>query len=130
VKNMVFAATAAALLALSPATPAKADMTELEIIFIKGDQNGDLVLNKAEVLLIAITSFNETDSDRDNMLEKKEVGKLASDPEFSDNDADKNGALSIEEVIAEKLADFKTADTNGDGMLTIIEVKKFYEGKQ
>ena len=129
-KNMVFAATAAALLALSPATPAKADMTELEIIFIKGDQNGDLVLNKAEVLLIAITSFNETDSDRDNMLEKKEVGKLASDPEFSDNDADKNGALSIEEVIAEKLADFKTADTNGDGMLTIIEVKKFYEGKQ
>jgi hypothetical protein len=127
---MVFAATAAALLALSPATPAKADMTELEIIFIKGDQNGDLVLNKAEVLLIAITSFNETDSDRDNMLEKKEVGKLASDPEFSDNDADKNGALSIEEVIAEKLADFKTADTNGDGMLTIIEVKKFYEGKQ
>ena len=129
-KDMVFAATAAALLALSPATPAKADMTELEIIFIKGDQNGDLVLNKAEVLLIAITRFNVADSDRDNMLEKQEVGKLASDPEFSDNDADKDGALSIEEVIAEKLADFKTADTNGDGMLTIIEVKKFYEGKQ
>jgi hypothetical protein len=28
------------------------------------------------------------------------------------------------------LADFKTADTNSDGMLTIIEVKKFYEGKK
>ena len=129
-KNVVFAATAAALLALSPATPAKADMTDLEIIFVKGDQNGDLVLNKAEVLLIAIRQFNLTDSDRDGMLEKQEVGKLASDPEFSDNDANKDGALSIEEVIAEKIADFKAADSNNDGTLTFIEVKKFYEGKQ
>ena len=129
-KNVVLAATAAALLAFSLATPAKADMTDLEIIFVKGDQNGDLVLNKAEVLLIAITSFNVSDSDRDNKLERQEVGKLASDPEFSDNDANKDGALSIEEVIAEKLADFKAADTNSDGMLTIDEVKKFYEGKQ
>ncbi len=129
-KNVVFAATTAALLALSPATPAKADMTDLEIIFVKGDQNGDLVLNKAEVLLIAITRFNVSDSDRDNMLEKQEVGELASNPEFSDNDTDKDGALSIEEVIAEKLADFKAADSNSDGVLTIIEVKKFYVGKQ
>ncbi len=129
-KNVVFAATAAALLALSPATPVKADMTDLEIIFVKVDTNGDLVLNKAEVLLIAITSFNVADSDRDNMLEKQEIGKLASDPEFSDNDTDKDGALSIEEVIAEKLADFTSADTNNDGMLTIIEVKKFYGVKQ
>ena len=129
-KKLFIAAIAAALLALSPATPVQADMTDLEIIFVKGDQNGDLVLNKAEVLLIAITRFNISDSDRDNKLEKQEVGKLASDPEFSDNDADKDGALSIEEVIAEKLADFKTADTNSDGSLTIIEVKKFYEGKQ
>ena len=90
VKNVVFAATAAAFLALSPATPAKADMTDLEIIFVKGDQNGDLVLNKAEVLLIAITSFNVTDSDRDNMLEKQEVGELASNPEFSDNDTNRD----------------------------------------
>lgn len=129
-KNIVFAATAAALLALSPTTPAKAEMTNLEILFVKGDQNGDLVLNKAEVLLIAITRFNVADSDRDNLLEKQEVGELASDPEFSDNDADKDGALSIEEVIAEKMTDFKTADTNSDGMLTFGEVKKFYEGKQ
>ena len=129
-KNVVLAVTAVALLALSPATPVKADMTELEIIFVKGDQNGDLVLNKAEVLLITIRQFNLTDSDRDGMLEKQEVGELASDPEFSDNDTNKDGALSIEEVIAEKLADFKTADTNSDGVLTVIEVKTFYENKK
>jgi len=130
VKNVFFGAIAAALLALAPVTPAKAEMTELEIIFIKADQDGDLVLNKGEVLLIAITQFSLADSDRDNMLEKQEVGDLASDPEFSDNDANKDGGLSIEEVIEEKLADFKSADTNSDGVLTIIEVKKFYEGKK
>ena len=129
-KNVFFGAIAAALLALAPVTPAKAEMTELEIIFIKADQDGDLVLNKGEVLLIAITQFSLADSDRDNMLEKQEVGDLASDPEFADNDANKDGALSIEEVIEEKLADFKSADTNSDGVLTIIEVKKFYEGKK
>jgi len=130
VKNVIFGAVAAALLALAPVTPAKAEMSDLEIIFVKADLNGDLVLNKVEVLLIAITQFNLTDSDRDGMLEKQEVGELASDPEFSDNDANKDGALSIDEVITEKLADFKAADTNSDGVLTIIEVTKFYETRK
>ena len=129
-KNVFFGAAAAALLALAPVTPVKAEMSDLEILFVNVDQDGDLVLNKGEVLLIAIRQFNLTDSDRDGMLEKQEVGELASDPEFSDNDTDKDGALSIEEVITEKIADFKVADTNSDGVLTIIEVKKFYEGKQ
>ena len=129
-KNVIFGAVAAALLALAPVTPAKAEMSDLEIIFVKADLNGDLVLNKVEVLLIAITQFNLTDSDRDGMLEKQEVGELASDPEFSDNDANKDGALSIDEVITEKLADFKAADTNSDGVLTIIEVTKFYETRK
>ncbi len=130
VKNVLFGAVAAALLALAPVTPVKAEMSDLEIIFVKADQNGDLVLNKGEVLLIAIAQFNLIDSDRDGLLEKQEVGDLASDPEFSDNDANKDGALSIEEVITEKLADFKAADTNSDGVLTIIEVTKFYENKK
>ena len=130
VKRILVSVFAIMALALTAISPVKADMTELEIIFVKGDQNGDLVLNKAEVLLIAITQFNLSDSDRDGMLEKQEVGDLASDPEFSDNDANKDGSLSIEEVITEKLADFKSADTNSDGVLTVIEVKKFYENKK
>jgi Ca2+-binding EF-hand superfamily protein len=130
VKNVLFGAIAAVFLAIAPVTPAKADMSDLEILFVDVDQDGDLVLNKGEVLLIAIRQFNLSDSDRDGMLEKQEVGELASDPEFSDNDANKDGALSIEEVITEKLADFKSADTNSDGVLTVIEVTKFYENKK
>ena len=129
-KNVVIGAAAAALLVLAPVTPAKAEMSDLEIIFVKADQDGDLVLNMGEVLLIAITQFNLTDSDRENRLEKQEVGDLASNPEFSDNDANMASALSIEEVIAEKITDFKTTDTNSAGVLTIIEVMNFYEANQ
>lgn len=128
-KKSLLAALAAALLAVSPVNSAKAEMSKLEIMFVKGDQNGDLVLNKAEVLLIVVNRFNHADSDRDNKLEKQEVGDLANDPEFTDNDTDKDGALSIEEVIAEKMADFKTADKDSNGSLTITEVKEFYDKK-
>lgn len=130
VKRILVSVFAIMALALTAISPVQADMTELEIIFVKGDQNGDLVLNKAEVLLIAITQFIETDSDRDNMIEKQEIGELSKDKEFSDNDTSKDGALSIEEMIKEKLDDFKTADINSDGVLTIIEVKTFYENKK
>ena len=119
-----------ACLVLTSITPVKADMTEVEVLFVKADRNGDFVLDKAEVLIIALKQFDRSDSDRDNKLEKQEVGELSKDKEFSDNDANKDGALSIEEVIKEKLADFKAADTNNDGSLTFDEVKKFYEGKQ
>lgn len=128
-KRFLVSTLAIVALALTAIAPARAEMSDLEILFVRADQNGDLVLNKGEVLLVAITHFNLADSDRDNMLEKTEVGKLATNPEFTDNDANKDGALSIEEVITEKLADFKSADTNNDGMLTIIEVTKFYENK-
>jgi hypothetical protein len=113
--------------ALMSITPVEAHTTELEIMFIKADRNGDLVLNKAEFLMVALDQFDLSDSDRDNKLEKQEVGELSKSKEFSDNDASKDGALSIEEVIKEKLADFKAADTNNDGSLTVDEVKAFYE---
>ena len=128
-KRIFVGAVAIAGLALTATTPVKAHMTELEVLFIKADRNGDFVLNKSEFLIVALDQFDRSDSDRDNMLEKQEVGELSKDKEFSDNDTSKDGALSIEEVIQEKLADFNAADTNNDGSLTFDEVKKFYEGK-
>ncbi len=128
-KRILVGALAITVLELSAASPAVAHMSELEILFVKADRNGDLVLDKAEVLMVTLDEFDRTDSDRDNTLEKQEVGELAKDKEFSDNDTSKDGALSIEEVIEEKLADFKTADTNNDGSLDFDEVKKFYEKK-
>ena len=99
---------AVALTALAAA--AQAEMTNLEVVFVKTDRNGDSSLSKAEVLQIAIEQFVIADTDGDGMLEKEEVGDLATDPEFSDNDANKDSALSIDEMVEEKLADFSTID--------------------
>jgi hypothetical protein len=71
--------------------------------------------------------FNEVDSDHDGIIEKEELADLAKDPEFSDNDFDKSGGLSVLEVVKEKLADFNVADTNSDRLLSLDEVKKYYE---
>jgi len=106
--------------------PAMAEMTDLEIIFVKADENGDLMLSKGEVLRIAIEQFGIADVDGDDMLEADEAGDMAADAEFSDNDADKDGSISIEEMIEEKLADFARIDTNSDGTLSLEELQAAY----
>ena len=66
------------------------------------------------------------DFDGDGLLEASEVGEeIATHAEFTDNDVDKNG-LSVEEVVAEKIVDFKAIDTNGDGLLTLDELNAAY----
>jgi len=127
VKRILFGTVTSALLAIAPLTSATAETSDLEIIFSEVDQDGNEVLDLGEVLVITIEQFNQTDGDNDNLLGKLEVGDLASDPEYSDNDSNKDGALSIEEVIEEKITDFKASDTDGNGSLTFEEVKKSYE---
>lgn len=112
--------------AQSFAIPASAEPTHLEIVFVQTDANGDLTLSKGEILMMAIKQFEEADANGDEVLDAEEVGDLAKDPEFSDNDADKSASISIEEMIQEKLDDFKRIDVNADGVLTIDELQKAY----
>lgn len=120
-RYLVIAMFAFCLLALS-AERARADYTVIEVNFIMADKSGDLLISKPEYLLVALDTFKDLDQNGDNELEASELGDLAKDPEFLDGDADKNGSLSVEEVITEKLADFEAADTNEDGALNVDEV--------
>ena len=61
---------------------ARAEMTDLEVVFVKTDQNGDSVLSKAEVMQMAIQQFVIADTNGDGKLEKEEAGDVAADPEF------------------------------------------------
>lgn len=124
-KTQVVAAAVAAILAGS-AGMAYAQVTDVEVGLIKADANGDQMLSKGEVMLNAMQGFVASDLDGDGMLEASEVGEeIATHPEFTDNDADKNG-LTVEEVVDEKLVDFKAIDTNGDGFLSIEELTVAY----
>jgi Ca2+-binding EF-hand superfamily protein len=126
---LIAAAAAAALTAF--AAPAIAEQpTDMEIVFIKADENGDGVLSKGEVLIISIRQFQEADANGDGVIDAEEAGDLATNPEFSDNDADKSGSLSLEEMITEKLADFKSIDADGDGFLTMEEIEAAYPGQK
>ena len=112
------------------AVPVRAELSDVVVLFVKADHNGDRLLSKAEVIATTMLQFNQIDSNQNGLLEKREVGDYADDAEFSDNDADKSGTLSPEEVITEKLADFKAVDTDGDGKLSFEEVKAFYDKKE
>ena len=127
-KRFKIAAAAAVIMTISVGG-ARAEMTDLEVVFVKTDQNGDSSLSKAEVLQMAIQQFVIADTNGDGKLEKEEAGDLAADPEFSDNDSNKDGSLSIDEMIEEKLADFSTIDKNGDGALSLDELKATYGQK-
>jgi len=119
-----------ACLASVAAVSARAELSDVVVLFVKADHNGDRVLSKAEVIATTMLQFNQIDSNQNGLLEKREVADYADDAEFSDNDADKSGSLSPEEVITEKLADFKVADTDGDGKLSFEEVKAFYDKQE
>jgi Ca2+-binding EF-hand superfamily protein len=125
VKRFAIAAAAAVTMGAFVA-PAMAEMTNLEIIFVKADENGDLLLSKGEILRIAIEQFGIADADGDDMLEADEAGDMAADAEFSDNDSNKDGSISIEEMIEEKLADFARIDENSDGTLSLEELQAAY----
>lgn len=124
-KTHIVATAVAAILAGS-AGMAFAQVTDVEVGLIKADVNGDQALSQAEVVLDAMQGFVASDLDGDGILEATEVGEeIATHPEFTDNDVDKNG-LTVEEVVAEKIVDFKAIDTNGDGLLTIEELDAAY----
>ena len=124
-KTQIVATAVAAILAGS-AGMAYAQMTDVEVGLIKADVNEDQALSQSEVMLNAMQGLVASDLDGDGILEAPEVGEeIATHAEFTDNDADKNG-LTVEEVVKEKLVDFKAIDTNGDGLLTIEELNVAY----
>lgn len=124
-RHITSLATALVIL-IATLQPLHAKISEVESLFVKADTNGDLHLSKSEFLSVAIKQFDITDANGDSILQKEEVGELASSEEFADNDTDGDGALSLDEVVAEKLQDFKSADANGDGKLSLVEVLETY----
>ncbi len=128
-RRSILAVLAAGAFATAPQN-AEAEYTAVEVNFIVADKDGDLLLSKTEYLLIPLETFMGLDQNKNNAIEADEIGDLSDDPEYLDGDADKSGSLSLEEMIEEKLADFKAADTDEDGALNVDEVTAFETNKK
>jgi hypothetical protein len=94
-KYQVCKVAALSLLGIWLAGDAKADFTAAEVNFIMADKDGDLLLDKAEVLEGTMSGFGAIDQDNDNHLSKQEVGDAIDEAEFADGESELAvGALS------------------------------------
>ncbi|TQV72557.1 hypothetical protein FKG95_25635 [Denitrobaculum tricleocarpae] len=106
---------------LSHATAQSENELATRAAFEAADQNGDGLIDEAELAHDTIEGFVAIDSDGNRSLESGELGADFQDA-IAPMDGDGNGSLSFEEVMKRKLNQFKQADSNADGTLTIEEV--------
>ena len=128
----VLAIVAATSLAAFTALPAFAEdaggsNSDIEFIFVETDTNGNGVIDTSEILVDVISDFRDADTNQDGVLDKTDAGEDAGTAEFADGDTNKDGKISVEEAVAEKLLDFKAADKDGNGSLTMDEVTAVVE---
>jgi Ca2+-binding EF-hand superfamily protein len=95
-----------------------------ELAFELADQDGDGVINEAELASDTAAGFAGLDANGDESLEGNEL-KPHDPADFDRVDADGDGRLSFREVMTNKLKVLDEADANGDGVLSKEEVVKY-----
>lgn len=120
----IVAATALAAIStpVALAEDAAVSNADIEFVFFETDTNANGLIDMAEILASVISDFQDADTNQDGVLDKTDAGADAETAEFADGDANKDGKISVEEAVAEKLLDFKAADKDGNGSLTVEEV--------
>lgn len=117
-------ATLVAWVLMPSAQAAEDEQLASELAFELADQDGDGVINEAELASDTAAGFAGLDTDGDEDLEGNEL-KSHDPADFNRIDADGDGQLSFKEVMNNKLKVLDEADTNGDGVLSKEEVVKY-----
>lgn len=81
------------------------------------DANGDGAITRAEMQAYAERTFAQLDVNRNGRLEPAETVNLLTTEQFRTLDRNGNGSLSRQEFIDQFMADFASADRDGDGIL-------------
>ena len=75
-------------------------------------------------------AFAETDTNKDGFLEAEELKQLAFPDDFTDDDKDRDGRVSMREFLRVRFHDYDVADTDHDGVLSLDEVIAAFEGRK
>ena len=97
--------------------------------FKETDTNGDGAIDHEEYHVRIVEVFYFADTNKDGYLDPNETKVLVFADDFSEEDKDSNGRVSLREFLRVRFADFPNADKDGDGTLSVDEVVITYEGK-
>jgi Ca2+-binding EF-hand superfamily protein len=98
--------------------------------FAETDMNHDGAIDHAEFHQRIVEVFYRADANRDGFLDPGELKQLAFPEDFTADDKDSDGRVSMREFLRVRFHDFDVADTDRDGVLSLDEVVAAYEGKK
>ena len=107
----LFGSTAMAAITNAPVT----ELTPEHFAHLDKDNSGGI--SRAEYDQFMRDTHKQLDTDGNNSLSRAETSKVLTPGQFDAIDADKNGELSLDELIAQVMHDFDRQDTNKDGIL-------------
>jgi Ca2+-binding EF-hand superfamily protein len=128
-RMLVAIALAGQIVLVAPAV-AQMDPDAARAAFVAADTNQDGVIDEAELAGDAVSAFSGQDQNRNNVLEPHELDETVDAARLDEVDADGDGRLSFDEVMAHKMDQLEQADQDGDGVLSLDEVLEFNSASQ
>jgi len=117
-------------LVVSPARAGdQANKYDPRAAFAEADTNHDGAIDHEEFHERIVEVFYGADANKDGFLDARELKQLAFPEDFTADDKDHDGRVSMREFLRVRFLDFTSADTD-DGVLSLDEVIVAYEGKK
>lgn len=100
------------------------------VAFAEADTNHDGVIDHEEFHERIVEVFYSADGNKDGFLDAVELKRLTFPDDFTADDKDRDGRVSMREFLRVRFRDYEAADTDDDGVLSLDEVIVAYEGKK